>query len=96
MTPDQIKFALGLALAGLIFASGMMVENWRQDSVAMAIRQVKDEVSLANAESIATIKIENKTVYAKTVEKVTKETMYRECQQDDAMLTLTNQALMGK
>jgi len=93
---EQIKLALGLALSALLFGLGWMVHGWYSDSVAAQMRLVTDEVARTTATQIAGIKVENKTTYAKTVEKITTEVQYRECKQDDVMLGLTNKAITGK
>lgn len=92
----QIRLALGLAIAALLFGSGWMVHSWYTASVAAQIRRVADEVSRTTASQIASIKVENKTTYARTVEKITTEVQYRECKQDETMLSLTNKAITGK
>lgn len=90
---DNIKLVLGIALAALLFGSGWLCHSWYTDSLVLAMERVKDEVSVVNAEAIAKIKVENTTTYAKTIEKVTKETVYRDCKADDAMMILTNKTL---
>lgn len=85
-----------VAVLAAVFLSGWTVRAWYEDSISQKITEVKDEVAAVTAGQIAAIKIENKTVYAKTVEKINHEVQYRECVQDAAMLKLTNKALTGE
>lgn len=85
-----------VALLMAVFSSGWIVRAWYEDSVAQKIEQVKADVSLIVADKIAGIKVENNTVYAKTVEKISHEIQYQECVQDSTMLQLTNKALTGE
>ena len=86
--------ALGIALAAFLVAAGWFSHSWYSDSMELAIGRVKDEVSRVNAEAIAKIRIENKTIQAKTVERIKTETVYRECVADDAMMLYTNSVIM--
>lgn len=90
---DTIKLALGIALAGFLIASGWIARGYRDDSVALQVERVIDAVNVIKAQGVAAIQIEQKTIYAKTVEKIKTETVYKECVADDAMMTLTNKAL---
>ena len=90
---DAIKLALGIALAGFLVWAGWMFRGYQEDRVQLQISRVVDAVNVIKAQGVAAIQIEQKTIYAKTVEKIKTETVYKECVADDAMMTLTNKAL---
>ena len=96
MTPEQVKLALGIVLAACLFAGGWFTRSWYDDSVNLKIEQVKKEASLGAAQAISEIKVQNQTIYQKTIEKITTEVQYKECKQDATMLELTNKALTGE
>jgi len=83
-------------IAAGIFYSGMMVERGKEDSSKLAVERVVDAVNEIKAQQIAAIKVENKTIFNKTVEKIKTETVYTQCIQDETMLQLTNYTLTGK
>lgn len=92
----QLKFAIGIVLAASLVMAGWMARGWHSDSVKLAIEEVKDEVNIATAQAISQIKVENKTVQNKTIERIRTETVYRDCVADDEMMKLINHALTGK
>lgn len=94
--PIQVKVALVIAVAGLLFLGGWMVRGLYEDSVQLQIERVVNAVNEIKGQAIAAIHVENKTIYNKTIEKVSTEVQYRECKQDAEMLMLTNRALTGK
>ena len=93
---DNWKLIAGCAALLATFGAGWLTRSWYEDSVKLKIEQVRDEVSLVNAEAIAKIKVENKTIYSKTVERVNNQILYKECVADSEMMSLTNQILVGK
>lgn len=93
---DTAKLALGIALLALSALGGWMVRGWHEDSVQLQVERVVDAVNEIKGKQIAAIKIEQKTIYAKTIERIQTEVMYRECVQDAEMLLLTNKALTGR
>lgn len=94
--PTYVKIGLGITLAALLVLSGWMVRGLYEDSVQLQVERVVNAVNEIKGQAIAAINIENKTIYNKTVEKVTSEIQYRECKQDAEMLMLTNRALTGR
>lgn len=84
------------AIAAAIFAGGYYVRDLQESASQLAIERVLNAVNEIKAKQIEAIKIENKTVYAKTVERIKTEVMYSECKQDETMLQLTNYSLTGK
>lgn len=92
----EVKYALGLVLAAFLVVSGWYARTVYEDHLELQINRVRDAVSLAAAEEIAKIKIENKTIYNKTVEKIKSEVQYRECVADPVTVELTNKAIMGE
>lgn len=93
---DNLKLAIIGVLAALLFAGGWSAGTWYDSSVELQIERVKNEVSVITAEAIAAVKIENKTIYAKTVERIKTEEVYRECRADADTMMLTNQVLKWK
>ena len=93
---DNWKLVVGCVIIFATFGAGWLTRSWYEDSVKLKIEQVRDEVSLANAETISKIKVENKTIYAKTIERVNSQIVYKECVADSEMMSLTNQILVGK
>lgn len=93
---ENKKLIAVIALLMATFLAGWVSRSWYEDSVAQKIEQVKDAVTSVVANGVAGIRVENKTVYAKTVEKISHEVQYRECVQDSTMLQLTNKALTGE
>lgn len=91
----EIKYAIGLALAAFLVISGWYARTVYEDHLDLQIERVKIAVSVITAEEIAKIKIENRTVYNKTVEKIKNEVQYRECVADPVTVELTNKAIMG-
>lgn len=91
--PEYLKIASGLVIAALLVASGWIARGYHEDSVQLQIERVVDAVNVIKAQGIAAINIEQKTIYAKTVEKIKTETVYKDCVADSAMMTLTNKAL---
>jgi len=89
---DYVK----LAVAVLLVCTGWFGRSWYDDSREIAIRNAIDGVNVTIASSIAGIKVENKTVYNKTIEHMNTETLYKECQADQVTMDLTNQAILGK
>lgn len=83
-------------IAALIFAGGYYVRDLQESASQLAVERVVQAVNEIKAQQIAAIKVESKTVYAKTVERIKTEVMYSECKQDAEMLHLTNYALTGK
>lgn len=92
----EIKYTIGLVLAAVLIIAGWYARTVYDDHLDMQIERVKDAVSLITAEEIAKIKIENKTVYNKTIEKIKSEVQYRECVADPVTVELTNKAIMGE
>ena len=92
----EIKYGLGLVLAAFLVLSGWYARTVYDKSLELQIERVKKVVATAAAEEIAKIKIENKTVYNKTVEKIKSEVQYRECVADPVTVDLTNKAIMGE
>jgi len=92
MMPDTIK----LALAVFLFAAGWMGRTWYDNSVQLTIERVKDDVAIVTATAIAGIKTENKTIYAKTIERSKTDIVYVECKADPEMMMLTNKVLEWK
>lgn len=90
---DLYKLGVGIALAGFLVWVGWMVRGYQEDRVALQISRVVDAVNVIKAQGVAAIQIEQKTIYAKTVEKIRTETVYKDCVADEAMMTLTNKAL---
>jgi hypothetical protein len=72
------------------------IHGWYDDSLKLAIESVRSSAALSAAEEIAKIRIENKTITAKTIERIKTETVYRDCVADETMMQLTNKALTGK
>lgn len=93
---DTVKFALGIALLALCALGGWMARGWHEDSVQLQIERVVNAVNEIKGQQIAAIKVENKTINAKTIERIRTDVIYKECVQDDMMLMLTNKALTGK
>jgi hypothetical protein len=93
---DNWKLIAGCTVIFATFGAGWLTRSWYEDSVKLKIEQVRDEVSLVNAEAISKIKVENKSIYAKTIERVNTEFVYKECVADPEMMSLTNQILVGK
>ena len=91
-----LKYSLITALAAFIFAAGMMVERWKENSSKLAVERVVQAVNEIKAQQIAAITIENKTIFNKTVEHMRTETVYSECKMDETTLALINKALTGK
>jgi hypothetical protein len=81
MTPDQIKFTLGIALACLLVYGGWVMRGWKDDSVKLAIEQAtqqsRDASAQAAADAIA--KIPAPKVYVGT----SKSKVYTDCQNTD-------------
>lgn len=81
MTPDQIRFALGIALAGLLVYGGWVMRGWKENSVKLAIEQAtqqsRDASAQAAADAIA--KIPAPKVYVGTA----KSKVYTDCQNTD-------------
>lgn len=73
-----------------------MARGWHEDSVQLQIERVVNAVNEIKGQQIAAIKVENKTINAKTIERIRTDVIYKECVQDDMMLMLTNKALTGK
>ena len=92
---EQIKYVLGVALILLLVASGWYIRGLYEDSIDLKLERVRDVASEAAATEIAKIKVENKTIYNKTLEKINTEVQYRECAADTTMMDLTNKAIMG-
>lgn len=90
--PDYAK----LAVIALVASLGWFGRGWYDDSRQMAVEAVISRLNASVATQIASIKVENKTIYNKTVEKVRSEVQYRECKADEAMMTLTNKAITGE
>lgn len=90
------KSALYAILAAVLVSCGWMARAWYDSSVERQIERVKDAVAAVNAESISKIKVENKTTYAKTVEKIRTEQVYTECKADPVTMELTNKVLEWK
>ena len=93
---NYIKIVSAIAVAASLVYSGWYVRGLQYDSVQLAIERVIQSVNEIKAQQIAAIKVENKTIYNKTVERIKTEVMYSECKQDAEMLHLTNYALTGK
>lgn len=91
----EIKYTLGLVLAAFLVFSGWYSHSVYDDHLELQLMQIRGAVALATAEEIAKIKVENKTVYNKTLEKVSTEVQYKECIADKPMLDFTNQIIMG-
>ena len=83
------------ALCVSLVASGWFARSWYEDSVVLAVREFKDDQNSRIATSIAAMKVENKTVYNKTIEHITTDIQYKECKADSEMMSLTNRAIMG-
>ena len=90
------KLLAGIAIAAFLVFSGWYVRGLQEDSSKLAIDRVVQAVNEIKAQQIAAIKVEQKTIYNKTIEKIKTEVMYSECKQDTEMLHLTNYALTGK
>lgn len=93
---DNIKLAIACALAASLFAGGWLARTWYDDSVEFQIERVKNEVSVITAGAIAAVKVENKTIYAKTIERIKTEQVYAECKADHDTMLLTNEVLKWK
>lgn len=89
------KYALGLVLAAFLVAFGWYGHSVYDDSMELQLMRIRGAMALATAEEIAKIKVEHKTIYNKTLEKVSTEIQYRDCVADKQMVDLTNQAIMG-
>lgn len=78
---DNIRISLGLALAALLFGSGWVVCDWRNDSIRLAIEQATQQSRDASAQaaSEAIAKIPAPKVYVGTA----KSKVYTECQNTD-------------
>jgi len=87
------KIALGIVLAAFLVWSGWMLRGYQEDRTALQISRVVDAVNVIKAQGVAAIQVEQKTIYAKTIEKIKTETVYRDCVADQDMMTLTNRAL---
>lgn len=92
MNQEYVKFAVGIVLASSLVAVGAVGHIWYSDSVQLAIEEVKNEVNASTAKAIAAIKIENKTITNKTIERIKSETVYRDCIADQDMMDATNKA----
>lgn len=92
----RAKLILGAALAALLFAAGWYVRGLQEDRTQLQIARVVAAVNDIKAQHIAAIKVENKTIHAKTVERIRVAAIYTECKQDEVMLGLTNYSLTGK
>ena len=87
------KIALGIATIVFLIASGWIGRGYYNDSVELALERLAAKHHEATASAISNIKVQNKTIYAKTIEKVKTEIMYKECVADPEMMTLTNKIL---
>ena len=78
---EHVKFALGIALAGLLFGSGWMVRGWKENSVKLAIEQATQQSRDASAQAAADAisKIPAPKVYVGTA----KSKVYTDCQNTD-------------
>jgi len=78
---EQVKLALGIAIAALLFGSGWMVRGWYTDSVSLQIeratQQSRDASAQAAADAIA--KIPAPKVYVGTA----KSKVYSDCVNTD-------------
>jgi hypothetical protein len=93
---DTVKIALGIALLALSAFGGWMVRGRHEDAVQLQIERIVNAVNEIKGQQIAAIKVENKTINAKTIERIRTDVVYRDCVMDDTMLMLTNKALTGK
>jgi hypothetical protein len=84
------------ALCLALIASGWFARSWYEDSISLAVHDVTDSHNVAVAEAIAKMKVENKTIYNKTIERITTDIQYKECKADAEMMLLTNRAIMGE
>lgn len=92
----NVKLLAGISIAALLVFSGWYVRGLQEDSSKLAIERVVQAVNEIKGQHIAAIKVEQKTIYAKTIERIRTEVMYSECKQDAEMMHLTNYALTGK
>jgi hypothetical protein len=85
-------------VAALIITHALvwLIHGWYDDSIALKIDQVKTLAAKSTADEIAKIKVENKTIMEKTIERTKTETVYRDCVADVDMMALTNKVLIGK
>jgi len=83
------------AICAALIASGWFARAWYEASVALAIYEVRDSIAETTATAIASMKVENKTIYNKTVEHIKTDIQYKDCQADAEMMSLTNRAIMG-
>ena len=84
------------ALCPALIASGWFARSWYEDSISLALRDVTDSHNVAVAEALAKMKVENKTIYNKTIERITTDIQYKECKADAEMMLLTNRSIMGE
>lgn len=90
------KLIAGIIIAAFLIFSGWYIRGLQENSSKLAIERVVQAVNDIKAKQISSIKVENKTIYAKTIERIKTEVMYSECKQDAEMLYLTNYSLTGK
>jgi len=83
------------ALCAALVASGWFARSWYEDSITLAIHDLTAEHNVAIATAIAGMHVENKTIYNKTIERISTDIQYKECKADAEMMSLTNRAIMG-
>ena len=93
---DTAKLALGIALLGFCAFLGWYVRGLQEDSTQLQIERVVNAVNEIKGQQIAAIKVESRTIHAKTVERIRTDVVYRDCAMDAPMLLLTNRALTGE
>ena len=83
----SIKDYIVITLVVVIFGAGWQAHTWYSaDSelkILKAINKAKEESRISTAEEIAKIKITQTTVYNTMKERITTETVYKDCAHSD-------------
>lgn len=105
-TPSQIKLIALAAVAVGLFVGGWQVRSWYDgaqqaarleelEKARIALRDEVGAVAVKTEEAIKGIRVENRTIYAKTQREVVEKPVYRDCVLPDDGVRLANEARRG-
>lgn len=103
MLKSNLVLAGAAVAVSLSFFGGWKVRDLQADAAEIARKEeeqkqremlsdLADEIKASLSESIASIRIENKTIYNKATHEIQRETVYADCVLPDAGRVLANEA----